>query len=430
MTCLVQDAITARLPLIVVTSLDPFYDTAIIRHMAGIAKRFVPVNHVASTDKLLSDELVGKITNQKQANAQGNKVICFTGEIKDIAWKDIYQTASEKKSTVVVILRNGEEFNLGYQAGTLNPPEDMVFDILKPFCDDIFIPESQKALQGLQLTDIESVLRLTKARDGQINAQGIRETRKAFVGGVRGLTLIETEQAYYLPDQPVVDWYNVNAGVFLKSQNARLVPRGILFEGVAGTGKSSGAKYIAHQLGLQLVKVDFGSMMSKWSGEAETNLERALATLDQMAPCVALFDEIEKAVTTESDDGGSARRMLAKLLWWLQEHRSKVLTVMTTNDLPSLPQELYRAGRIDEVLNLDGMTNTPDNLATFLKGLEQPFIAEGLKVPTFANMQAEMVPMSYTVVDNKKDRNGMTFIAQAEITATFIKQVKKLNFEV
>ena len=39
--------------------------------------------------------------------------------------------------------------------------------------------------------------------------------------------------------------------------------------------------------------------------------------------------------------------MLSSILWWLQEHKSRVFTVMTTNKESNIPPELYRPGRID-----------------------------------------------------------------------------------
>lgn len=433
MSCLVYDAIKARLPLISVNSPDPFYDTGIIAHMTSEACRLQPSNPVCQDEKGLVKLLMGEGT----ANAMGNKVVCFVGDPKDVAWKNIYQTCLEKKSTCVVLLRNGENFELGYNAGILNPPEKMVFNALKPFCkDDILIPMIMKALQGLSLSNIDAVLRLTRERDeeGAITPAGIRETRRAFVGGIRGLKIVDVNQPYYKPDQVITDWLDVNVKPFIKATMGQLIPRGMLFEGVAGTGKSAGSKYIAKELGLQLVKVELDSMMTKWSGEAEANLEIALTTLDQMAPCVALFDEIEKVIST-SEDEGSSKRMLAKLLWWLQEHKSKVLVIMTTNHIDGLPQELYRPPRVDEVISLNGMPAEHNELANFLEGLCQPFVENGLKIPSMPEMMSAMSPLRYHVVGNKKqrmadaaDNTPNLLYSQAEITGEFIKLVKKLNY--
>lgn len=73
--------------------------------------------------------------------------------------------------------------------------------------------------------------------------------------------------------------------------------------------------------------------------------------MNDPAPCVVLIDEVEK-VFQSGEDGGVTSRILSQLLWWLAEHRTRVLTVMTTNDYAAIPPELYRPGRLDKVMFL------------------------------------------------------------------------------
>ncbi|MGI4991083.1 AAA family ATPase (plasmid) [Halobacteriovorax sp. GFR7] len=392
--------------------------------MTTDANRMFPSNGVVSEEKPLAKLIIG----DSNSNSFGNKVVAFIGNPKDIAWKDIYETCVEKRSTVVVVLRNGEDFGLGYHAGVLNPPDNMVYDALLPFVDEILIPMTQKAVQGLTLTNIDAVLRLTKARDGEITPSGIRETRKAFVGDVRGLKLIESAQPYYVPDADLVEWLDTNKQPFRHAVIDRLTPRGVLLEGVAGTGKSAGAKYLAQELGVQLLHLGIGDMLSKWSGEAETNLEKALNTVEQMAPCVLLLDEVEKVIRSGEEDGASSR-MLAKLLWWLQERKARILVVMTTNNIDALPQEMYRPPRIDENITLNGMPADEKEVAKFVQGLAEPFHKEGLILPDMGLVWQELTAKRYNVVDGIKVRTVKgKFLAQAEITGLYIKYIKKLNY--
>jgi SpoVK/Ycf46/Vps4 family AAA+-type ATPase len=85
----------------------------------------------------------------------------------------------------------------------------------------------------------------------------------------------------------------------------------------------------------------------------------ALSQLDHEEPCVALLDEVEKVFSRGSGDhSGVTSSLLSQLLWWLAERRSRVLVVLTTNDRQKLPRELYRAGRIDEVMWFGGLQAT------------------------------------------------------------------------
>jgi ATP-dependent 26S proteasome regulatory subunit len=133
------------------------------------------------------------------------------------------------------------------------------------------------------------------------------------------------------------------------------MPRGLLFNGPPGTGKTSGAKWVAHQLGVPLFRVDVAGAKGRFVGDSETTLALNLSRVDQEEPCVALIDEVEKLFGHDSHDSGTTAGMLSQMLWWLAEHKSRVLTIMTTNNDKILPKELYREGRIDEVMTFLGV---------------------------------------------------------------------------
>lgn len=75
--------------------------------------------------------------------------------------------------------------------------------------------------------------------------------------------------------------------------------------------------------------------------------------------CVVLIDEVEKAFTTQLDSGVTSN-LLGSLLWWLQEHTTRVFTIMTTNNKDTIPKELYREGRIDDIMVFKGLENIKD----------------------------------------------------------------------
>ena len=98
----------------------------------------------------------------------------------------------------------------------------------------------------------------------------------------------------------------------------------------------------------------------KWaiSGNSEANIRKALAVADAVAPCILWCDEIEKSLagsTGPQGDGGVAADALGSLLNWMQERQSdrSVFVVATANDVRSLPPELLRKGRLDELFFVD-----------------------------------------------------------------------------
>lgn len=133
-------------------------------------------------------------------------------------------------------------------------------------------------------------------------------------------------------------------------------PKGVLFVGVQGCGKSLAAKFIARQWQLPLLKLDAGRLYDKYVGESEKNFRRVTAVAESMAPVVLWIDEIEKAfasATASDADGGLSLRLFASFLTWLQEKKEGVFVVGAANDVTRMPPELLRKGRFDEIFFVD-----------------------------------------------------------------------------
>jgi len=132
-------------------------------------------------------------------------------------------------------------------------------------------------------------------------------------------------------------------------------PRGAMLVGVQGCGKSLTAKAVAGLWGQPLLRMDVGALMAGFVGESERNLRAALELAERASPCVLWIDEVEKAFTGygTNNDGGAITRMLGTMLTWMQEKEKPVFVVATANQIDSLPPEMLRKGRFDEVFFVD-----------------------------------------------------------------------------
>lgn len=146
-------------------------------------------------------------------------------------------------------------------------------------------------------------------------------------------------------------WLNLRRNAFLQTNTDR--PRGLMLLGVQGGGKSLAAKAVAGFWDIPLLRLDFGSLYNKYHGETERNLRNSLRQAELMAPCVLWMDEIEKGIATGDSDNATAKRVLGTLLTWMAENDQPVFIVATSNDIASLPPELVRKGRLDEVFFVD-----------------------------------------------------------------------------
>jgi hypothetical protein len=148
-------------------------------------------------------------------------------------------------------------------------------------------------------------------------------------------------------------WLVTRKPAFDGSANGLDPPKGLMLLGVQGCGKSLAARGAAGILNVPLLRLDFGNLYSKWHGESEKNLRESLRTAEGLAPCVLWIDEMEKALASDGTDSGVSRRILGTFLTWLAEQRSRIFVVATCNDITSLPPELVRKGRFDEIFFVD-----------------------------------------------------------------------------
>jgi AAA+ superfamily predicted ATPase len=130
-------------------------------------------------------------------------------------------------------------------------------------------------------------------------------------------------------------------------------PKGLALIGIPGTGKSLTAKMIGGMWRLPLLRLDIGALFGSLLGESEERMRRALRLAEALAPCVLWIDELDKTLTGHGEGGGVTQRMLGSLLTWMQEKSTAVFVVATANDVASIPPEVLRRGRFDEVFFLD-----------------------------------------------------------------------------
>jgi len=122
----------------------------------------------------------------------------------------------------------------------------------------------------------------------------------------------------------------------------------ILLYGPPGCGKSLGAKRLAWNTGLPLLKVRFDALISSYFGESAINL-RSIFTAAKELPCVLLLDECDFIARsrTNTKDIGEASRIVNSLLQLMEDYDAPGLLVATTNIESSLDPALF--WRFDEV---------------------------------------------------------------------------------
>jgi len=116
-----------------------------------------------------------------------------------------------------------------------------------------------------------------------------------------------------------------------------------LFAGPPGTGKTMAAQVLARELGIDLYRVDFSRLMSKWIGETEKNLSQ-LFDEAHASGVALLFDEGDAVAGKRSEVKDAHDRYanleISYLLQRMEEHEG--VTIFATNRQGDLDEAFTR----------------------------------------------------------------------------------------
>lgn len=128
--------------------------------------------------------------------------------------------------------------------------------------------------------------------------------------------------------------------------------RSAMFVGQPGLGKTLTARWVAQQLGVQLLVLDLTAVMSSLLGRSGTNLRMAL-DYAKSRPCVLLLDEIDAIAKRRSDDAdvGELKRLVTVILQEVDEWPSSGLLLAATNHPELIDPALWR--RFDLVIEFE-----------------------------------------------------------------------------
>lgn len=234
-----------------------------------------------------------------------------------------------------------------HRAGAVNGSRDAVIDAAVGLTGEEAQACFSKSLVSTQPPHIDPAL-VAAEKQRVIARDGILEWVDPPEGGLDNIGGLDNWKA----------WLQARAAAFTPEARAYGLPspKGALVVGVPGCGKSYSAKALASEWRVPLIRFDLGAMRSKFVGESEGNLRKALAIVEAVGRCVVWLDEIEKALagaTGEAGDGGVSADALGAILSWMQDRKGEAFVIATANNAEKLPPELLRKGRFDEVWWVD-----------------------------------------------------------------------------
>ncbi len=219
-----------------------------------------------------------------------------------------------------------------------------------------------KAALGLTLQETENAFALAMVNDGKIDAKDINIIMDEKMQVIKKTGILEFVRSNFnINDIGGLD--NLKSWLLKRnnswSEKAKKyslpAPKGVLITGVPGCGKSLTAKAMSAIWQLPLLRLDLGKIFSGLVGSSEENMRRAIATAEAVAPSILWVDEIEKGLSgvNSGNDSGVSSRIFGQFLTWMQEKEAPVFVIATANNINSLPPELLRKGRFDEIFFVD-----------------------------------------------------------------------------
>ncbi len=224
---------------------------------------------------------------------------------------------------------------------------------------DELIAELAPALLGLTLEETRYTLQRALAESGTLTSESrwlLLEEKRLLVskGGVLEFISTPTTMDAIGGLQNLKKWLLERRKLFdlRESLSKEIVPKGLLMMGIPGCGKSLCVKAISSHFQLPLYRMDMIEVFSGRHGKPETAFADACRQMEDLAPAVLWFDEIEMAVTS-TESSGEQGRIFAFFLTWMQEKTPGLFVAATANRIDLLPAEMIRKGRFDEVFFVD-----------------------------------------------------------------------------
>jgi hypothetical protein len=220
-------------------------------------------------------------------------------------------------------------------------------------------PKAVIALRGMDLQEVEHVMHSVLgggAVAGNLMAEIFAE--KAAVAkraGFLELVPLDFDTSAVGGLENVKSWAAQRKDLFtLEAIKAGLpVPKGVLIMGVSGCGKSMLIKAIAGLWQVPMFRLDMSLIFSGLYGSPAAAFNRALHTIESLAPAVLWIDEMEASLSTPKDSATPQSMIFAAFLTWMQEKPPLVFVAATANRIEMLPAEIVRKGRFDQVFFCD-----------------------------------------------------------------------------
>jgi hypothetical protein len=231
-----------------------------------------------------------------------------------------------------------------------------------------------QALAGVSLSALASLVK-RRAHEGKVlGAQDWAEAKKELVeNDSAGLVeFIESKRTLddYHAQEALKVWLRQDMALW-QASDLRALPKGYIFCGPVGTGKTYLVECLAGEAGVPVVKLK--NFRDRWVGSSEGNLEKIFRLIRGLGRCIVFIDEADQSLGKR--DGGNGDSGLSGRLYSMiaqemgdADNRGKVIWILASSRPDLIEVDLKRPGRVDVKIPLLP-TTTVEESAALLKAL-------------------------------------------------------------
>jgi transitional endoplasmic reticulum ATPase len=223
---------------------------------------------------------------------------------------------------------------------------------------EMTVPELARATAGLSLVHIENIF-LQADACGTLTWDLVRMAKAQIISSEYAglLTIMEPTYGFEAVGgmEPLKNWARTEVMAPVRAGRVNDVPGGVLFVGPPGTGKSHFVRALAKEVGFNAVALNLEKIMSKWQGQSERDMARALGVVKSLSPVMLFMDELDQSEgASRGQNSGSPRgkNIFNQLLQFLAdpENRGRVIFFGASNRPDLIDPALMRFGRIDAII--------------------------------------------------------------------------------
>jgi hypothetical protein len=215
------------------------------------------------------------------------------------------------------------------------------------------IPNAAAQLAGTTLSAVESEVKTKQHRKESLVAEDLAKIKKELVENDTNRLIEFLETKHTLNDIHGLDsikaWLRQDITLWEKNDTAAL-PKGYLFCGPVGTGKTFLVECLAGEASVPVVKMK--NFRDKWVGSSEGNLEKIFRLIHALGRCYVFIDEADQSLgrrDASSGDSGISGRIYSMLAEEMgsSSNRGSVIWVLASSRPDLIEVDLKRPGRLD-----------------------------------------------------------------------------------